>query len=250
MRRNQLVMEHARITHAEKNINDPERWVSVVFGSALAAYGLKMRSLGGLVLSAIGGSLVWRGATGHCPIYGGLGISSAEENGRNVSVPYGHGVRVEKAVTINAPVENVYAFWRNFENLPRFMHYLESVTTSEEGTKSHWVAKAPAGTTVAWDAELIEDRPNELIRWRSLDGSQVETTGSVEFRAAPQARGTEVHVDLTYNPPGGRWGATLASLFGRSGEQEVREDLRRFKRFLETGELPTTKGQPHGKCML
>jgi len=120
-------MEHAAITHQEKNVNDPERWVSVIAGSALAAYGLKMRTIPGLVLSALGGALVWRGATGHCMVYEALGVSSVAEDGRQVSVPYGHGVRVEKSVTINAPVENVYAFWRNLENLPRFMHNLEKV---------------------------------------------------------------------------------------------------------------------------
>ena len=239
-------MEHARITHAEKNINDPERWVSVVVGSALAAYGLKMRSLGGLVLSAIGGSLVWRGATGHCLIYETLGVSSAEENGRNVSVPYGHGVRVEKAVTINAPVEQVYAFWRNFENLPRFMHNLESVEV-HDSKRSRWVAKGPAGTKVDWEAEIINEIPNELIGWRSTEGSRVDNAGSVHFTDVGYGRGTEVKVVLRYDPPAGVVGAAVSKILGEDPAANVREDLRRLKMLIETGELATIDGQPSGK---
>ena len=154
----------------ERNVNDPERWVSVIFGSALTAYGLKKRSIGGLVLSALGGALVWRGASGFCFVYDSLGMSSAPEGNDDsqVSVPYGKGVRVEKAVTVSATPQQAYAFWRNFENLPRFMHNLEAVEV-HDGKRSHWTAKGPAGTTVDWEAEIINEIPNELIGWRSVD---------------------------------------------------------------------------------
>ena len=231
----------------EKNVNDPERWVSVVFGSALAAYGLKMRSIGGLVLGAVGGALVWRGATGHCIVYESLGISSAgeEDDGRNVSVPYGKGVRVEKAVTINAPPEQVYAFWRNFENLPRFMHNLESVTVRDD-THSQWVAKGPAGTKASWEAEIINEIPNELIGWRSIEGSKVDNAGSVHFKRDGD-RGTEVKVVLRYDPPAGVLGATVSKLLGEDPARNVQEDLRRLKILLETGEIATIEGQPAGR---
>ncbi|MGZ8780525.1 MAG: SRPBCC family protein [Thermoanaerobaculia bacterium] len=230
----------------EKNVNDPERWVSVVFGGALAAYGLKMRSIGGLVLGTIGGALVFRGATGYCPVYGGLGISSArEDNDSNVSVPYGKGVRVEEAVTINAPPEQIYAFWRNFENLPRFMHNLESVSV-HEGGRSHWVAKGPAGTKVDWEAEIINEIPNELIGWRSVNGSQVDNAGSVHFTSAGD-RGTEVKVVLRYDPPAGVLGAAVSKILGEDPAMNVQEDLRRLKMLIETGEIATIEGQPAGR---
>ncbi|HET8773741.1 MAG TPA: SRPBCC family protein [Thermoanaerobaculia bacterium] len=219
-------------SRTEKNVNDPERWVSVLFGSALAAYGLKMRSLGGLVLGAIGGTLVWRGATGHCFVYDGLGISSVRDgNGSNVSVPYGKGVRVEESVTIDASPEAVYTFWRNFENLPRFMHNLESVTV-HDGARSRWVAKGPAGTNVGWEAEIINEIPNELIGWRSIDGSKVDNAGSVHFTRVSDG-GTEVKVVLRYDPPAGVLGATISKILGEDPAVNVQEDLGRLKTILE-----------------
>jgi uncharacterized membrane protein len=228
-----------------KNVNDPERWVSVIFGSALAAYGLKKRSIGGLVLSAVGGTLVWRGATGNCPIYSGLGVSTISEDDGNVSVAYGRGVRVEKSVTVNAPPEQLYAFWRNFTNLPRFMHNLEAVEVRDE-KRSHWTAKGPAGKTVDWEAEIINEIPNELIGWRSVDGSQIDNAGSVHFDAVP-GRGTEVKVVLRYDPPAGRFGATISRLLGEDPAVNVQEDLRRFKMLVETGEIATIEGQSTGR---
>ena len=223
--------EHA-FSRSEKNVNDPERWVSVVIGGALAAYGLKMRSIPGMVLGAIGGALIWRGATGHCIVYEGLGISSVSEgNGSNVSVPYGKGVRVEESVTVDAPPEQVYAFWRDFENLPRFMHNLESVTV-HDGTRSRWVAKGPAGTKVDWEAEIINEIPNELIGWRSVDGGKVDNAGSVHFQRATDG-GTEVKVLLRYDPPAGTLGATVSKILGEDPAKNVREDLRRLKTLLE-----------------
>jgi len=239
-------MEHAHITHAEKNVNDPERWVSVVAGSALAAYGLKMRSIPGIVLSALGGALVWRGATGHCPVYEAMGVSSVADDGRQVSIPYGHGVRVEKSVTINAPVENVYAFWRNLENLPRFMHNLEKVEV-KDATRSHWWAKGPAGTTVDWEAEIINEVPHELIGWRSIDGSRVDNAGSVHFTRLDNGRGTELKVVLRYDPPAGVLGATISRILGEDPAVNVREDLRRLKMLLETGEIATVEGPSSGR---
>jgi uncharacterized membrane protein len=231
----------------DKNVNDPERWVSVIFGAALTAYGLKKRSIGGLVLAGVGGALVWRGATGCCPVYETFGITTAsEDDDSNVSVPYGRGVRVEKAVTINAASEQVYAFWRNFSNLPRFMHNLQSVEVRDD-KRSHWVAKGPAGKDVEWEAEIINEIPNELIGWRSVDGSQVDNAGSVHFKSIPGGRGTEVKVVLRYDPPAGRFGATVSRLLGEDPAMNVQEDLRRLKMLLETGEIATTAGQSTGR---
>jgi uncharacterized membrane protein len=162
--------------------------------------------------------------------------------------PVAKGVRVQRTMTLNCTRDEAFAFWRNFANLPRFMFYLDSVEVQEGGRRSHWVAKGPGGAQVSWDAEMTEEQPGELIAWQSLPGSMVETAGRVEFRDAPANRGTEVCVQMIYNPPGGQWGDTVARLFGRSGEQEIREDLRRFKQLMETGEVATTHGQPKGTC--
>ncbi len=148
----------------------------------------------------------------------------------------GQGLDVRHAITVNRPVEAIYQYWRNFENLPRFMRHLETVAIIDE-RRSHWVAKGPAGMRVEWEAELVTDRPNEQIAWRSLEGSSVTNAGSVRFRSAPGGRGTEVRVDLQYAPPGGKLGAAVASLFGAEPAQQVIDDLRRFKQVMETGEV-------------
>jgi uncharacterized membrane protein len=224
-----------------------ERWLSVIAGSALAAYGLKRRSIAGLAVAAVGGALVHRGATGHCMVYESLGVSTAgEHQGQQVSVPYGKGIRVEKAMTINASPERLYAFWRNFENLPRFMKNLESVNVVDS-KRSHWVADGPMGIKAEWEAEIINEVPNELIGWRSVEGSRVDNAGSVHFTPAPGGRGTEVKIVLRYDPPGGVFGAAVAKIFGEDPDHQVQEDLRRFKQLIETGEIATIDGQPTGR---
>lgn len=231
-------MEENVFSKAEKNVNEPERWISVVAGSALAAYGLKLRSIPGLVLSALGGVLVWRGATGHCPVYETLGFSTSNGNDRQVSVPYGRGVRVEKSVTVNASPEELYRFWRNFENLPRFMHNLEKVEVRDD-KRSHWWTKGPAGSTMDWEAEIINEIPNELIGWRSVDSNKVDNAGSVHFTPSTGGRGTEVKVVLRYDPPAGVLGAAVSKILGEDPAMNVQEDLRRLKMLVETGEIAT-----------
>jgi len=238
-------MSHALSISMERaeniqNVSSPERWLSVVAGSALAAYGLTRRSVAGLIIAGAGGALAWRGATGHCMVYEALGISTngADDEGRQVSVPYGAGVPVEKSVTINAAPDDLYRFWRNFENLPRFMSHLKSVKVIDD-KRSHWVAKGPAGKDVEWDGEIINELPNALIGWRSVDGSQIRNAGSVHF--TPSTRGTEVKVVLRYDPPAGLIGAAIAKLFGKDPAHEVQEDLRQFKQLIETGASSATK---------
>lgn len=157
------------------------------------------------------------------------------------------GVQLRYAVTINKPAAELYAAWRKFENLPQWMRHLESVRETGEKT-THWVAKGPAGMTVEWDAETVADVADHRIAWRSQEGSQVDTAGSVEFVAAPGNRGTEIRIELTYNPPGGRMGAAIAALFGSAPEQEIQEDLRRFKSTMETGEVPRADERVRGRC--
>jgi uncharacterized membrane protein len=145
-------------------------------------------------------------------------------------------IRTKRSITIHKSPEEVYAFWRNFENLPQFMRHLESVTVSGNG-RSHWKAKAPAGQSVEWDATTTADRPNELISWRSDEGAPVYNAGTVRFERAPGGRGTEVRVDLEYDPPFGKLGSKVAMLFREEPGQQVQDDLRHLKQVMETGDI-------------
>lgn len=165
---------------------------------------------------------------------------SRDHGASNVALP----VRVSLA--INRSPEELYRYWHEFENLPRFMTHLESVRVTGDG-RSHWVAKGPAGTTVEWDAEITADWPNEEITWHTLEGADVDHAGSIRFEA-DGARGTIVTVEMQYNPPAGRLGATVVALFGEEPNQTVKADLRRFKQIMETGEVVTTEGQPAGRA--
>jgi uncharacterized membrane protein len=147
------------------------------------------------------------------------------------SLPRDRAIRIETGILVNLPAAQCYGFWRDLENLPRFMSHLESVKQNDG--RSHWVAKGPAGTTVEWDAEIINDEPEHLIAWRSLDGADVDSTGSVHFEPTPGGRGTIVRVKMNYRPPAGIVGATMAELLGENPEREVSEDMRRFKRLVE-----------------
>ena len=219
------------------NVGEAERWASIFGGAALVAAGLKKGSVPGLAVSALGGGLLWRGLTGHCSVYGAMKVNTAGAASK--------GLHVKKGVTINKPAEELYRFWRNFENLPQFMNHLEAVTVQDE-LHSHWVAKGPAGKSVEWDAEIINEVEGELISWRSLENADVENAGTVNFKAAPEGRGTEVTVTLQYLPPGGVVGAKLALLLGEEPSMQIEDDLTRFKRLMETGEIATTEGQSKG----
>ena len=157
------------------------------------------------------------------------------------------GGRVNKTIIINRSPQELYSYWRNFQNFPRFMDYLESVQITGE-RRSHWIAKGPAGKRVEWDAEITADEPNELIAWRSLEGSDVEHSGSVRFRPARGGRGTFLRVELEYRPPAGMVGVAVAKVFGRAPDQEIHESLLRLKQLMEAGEIITTDGQPAGRA--
>jgi uncharacterized membrane protein len=232
------------------NVNRTERTISTVTGGALALAGLRMRSLPGLLMAALGGGLVYRGVSGHCPAYSALGIDTSvpdDEDGASPEEYFERGIHVEQSMTVERTPWDLYAFWRNFENLAKFMKHVESVTVIDE-KRSHWVVRAPAGAIVEWDAEIINDEPNALIAWRSLANASVDNAGSVRFVPGPEGRGTEVRVVIDYIPPAGRLGNFIATLFGKNPSHQIREDLRRFKRLMETREVPTTEGQPTGTC--
>jgi uncharacterized membrane protein len=249
-------MQGAQGEHPYTNVGQTERWVTgaagglaVLAGVAAFAAPKRPHSIGGSTLVAVGGAMLYRAFSGHCPAYSAMGIDTAQgQGGARPEEYFNRGIHVEQAFTINASPQELYAFWKNFENLPSFMRHLESVTKIDE-KRSHWVACGPAGYRVEWDAEIINDEPNELIAWRSLGNADVDNAGSVRFLPAPGDRGTQVKVVIDYIPPAGRVGAGIAKLFGKDPKTQVREDLRRFRQIVELGEVVTNEGQPRGTCM-
>lgn len=227
------------------NVGGIERLACAITGGALAAYGFRRRSVGGLFLTLAGAALLHRGSSGHCNSYKALGINTARS--RRHDAPVARDVHIEKSINIDKSPEELYRFWRQFENLPRFMKHLESVSSSGLN-RWHWVAKGPAGTKVEWDAEVYNEKPNELIAWRSLEGADITNAGSVHFEPASNRRGTIIKVVLNYNAPGGKVSALLAKVFGQEPGQMIEEDLRRLKQVLETGEVATIEGQPSGRA--
>jgi len=228
------------------NVGKAERVVSGVAAAALAVAGLRRHRLRPLLLP-LAGSLLSRAVTGRCAVNRALGRNSAR-GGRVspvASVRRGEGIKVEKSVIVNRPAHEVYRFWRNFENLPRFMDHLESVTVIDE-TRSHWIAKAPAGGRVEWDAVIHNEIENELIAWRSLDGADVNNAGSVHFTPVSEGQ-TEVRIVLSYEPPVGKLGAVVAKLLGEEPSQQVEEDLRRFKQVVDAAELHPNSRYPAGQ---
>ncbi len=232
------------------NVANPERIGSVALGAALVAYGLKQRDAKGLLAALVGGAFVQRGATGHCAVYDALGVSTGESDavlgahrddvtGAAATVNARKAVKVDRTVTIARPRHDLYAFWRDFANLPQFMEHLESVRV-DSPTRSHWKAKAPAGSSVEWEAEIVNDVPDEIIAWKSVGDADVANAGAVNFSDAPGDRGTIVKVTLDYEPPGGKVGALVARLFGEDPDRQVREDLRKFKQLMETGAITTS----------
>lgn len=220
-------------TPQDKQNQDPEvgRWASLIGGGAMVLMGLRQRSLRGALTAIAGGTLAYKAATDKGGIQEALGMDKT--------------IKVEKTVTINKPADELYRFWRKLDNLPHFMKHLKSVTVIDD-KRSHWVASAPMGASVEWDADIIEERENEFISWASAEGADVDNSGFVRFKKAPGDRGTEVKVVMEYAPPGGAVASAIAKLFGEEPEQQIGDELRRFKMLMEAGEIATTEGQPKG----
>ncbi len=218
------------------SMSDIERLSSLIGGGAMVLYGLSKGSLRGALMAIAGGGLVYHGVAGQK----GLKETVQETTGMTDSI------KVEKTVTINKSPEELYQFWHNFENLPHFMKHLNYVRVIDE-KRSHWIARAPLGASVEWDADIINDQENKLIAWASVEGAEVDNSGFVRFTPAPNGHGTEVKVVMEYSPPAGAVGAALAKLFGEEPEQQIGDDLRRFKMIMEAGEIATTEGQPSGR---
>jgi uncharacterized membrane protein len=201
---------------------------------------------GGLALAVAGGAI---GLAAIQYYRRSQGKKAEEGHSPVASIGHGEGNKVVRIVTINKPAAELYRYWHDFENLPRFMYHLEAVEDLGGG-RSRWRAKAPAGATIQWEATIINDVENELLAWQSVEDSEVANAGSVRFTPAPGGRGTEVKVTLSYNPPAGKLGALVAGLFGEGPSRQVADDLRRFKQIMEAGEVPTNERRPAGSSPL
>ena len=231
------------------NLSPAERGVSITLGAALLAFALaQRRARTGAPLGLLGAYVAFRGISGHCALYEALDLAGDEAYPEDDRLSAGRhrDASVDVALTIARPVDDVYAFWRRLENLPRFLHSVHKVTEIDE-TRSRWEADVPEVGHVSWDAEILEDRPGELIAWRSLRGSEVHHSGAVSFRPAPGGRGTEVRLEMEPFSRGGRLSRLLARMVGWGTGRAVEEDLRRLKQILEAGEAPTVEGQPSGR---
>lgn len=223
------------------NVGQTERTVSLVSGAALTTFGvilaLARRNPVGALVALLGGGMLYRAATGHSPTFQTLGVNTAvKTNKDNVSVPHEQGVHVTSTVTINHPVEDLYRFWRNLENLPRIMSQLESVEVLND-KRSRWTAKGPAGMSVSWESEIINEVENEVIGWRSLENSQIANAGAVRFTPSANGQQTEVKIEMEYVPPAGNVGVAVAKLFNQDPQQQTDDDLRRFKQHVESGTI-------------
>jgi uncharacterized membrane protein len=226
------------------NVGRTERLISGVAGAALIGYGVGKRRFRALLLP-LGVGLIRRAVTGRCEVNRAIGRNSARGEGRSAaiaSLEQGQGTRIEQAVVISRPRDELFHFWRQLDNLPRFMDNLESVTVLDD-RRSHWVAKGPVGTRVEWDAEIHNEVEDEIIAWRSLPGSEVDQAGSVHFTPA-HGGGTEVRVVMRYSPPAGKAGDALAHLLGDDPERQVADDLRRFKQVMEVNEAASFTSGP------
>jgi uncharacterized membrane protein len=222
------------------DLGGKERMFSVLGGAVLALYGLRRIRLSGVLLTGLGGALIYRGVTGNSRLSRAFGIGRSTT--MTGEIRGNRGVKIEREVTVHAPADTLYRIWRNFENLPRFMSHLERVRTLND-RRSRWTVKTPAGVgaPLEWDAEIINERPGELIAWQSVGDAAVDHAGSVRFERGRDGS-TVVHVELQYDPPAGELGHAVAKLFGQDAGSQIETDLQEFKRAVEAGEITAGGG--------
>lgn len=229
----QIITHHKHAT----NITGMERWLSGFFGGMAITIGIERRGIPGAAMAALGAEMIRRGLTGHSYAYESLGIRTAPlgQGAETTAVPYELGIRVDQSIVVNRPRAEVFRFWRHLENLARFMENVYSVREID-GRRSHWIVRGPAGRRAEWDAVVHNEIPNELIAWRTLPGAGVDHAGSVWFKDAARG-GTEIVVELQYNPPAGTLGAALAALWGQEPGMQIEKDLRHLKQMLESSDF-------------
>ncbi len=224
-----------RLSHRRVNVSDTERIVTGIGGLLLAVSGLRHGGISGLLGAIAGGALVARATTGHCPAYARLGSSASERRLAERSGWHTAAVTRE-SIVIRRPREALYAFWRDFRNLSRVMSHVERIDVLDS-QRSHWVASLPMGKTLEWDSRITDDRPNERIAWESTENAELHNSGWVRFRDAPDGLGTEVLVQLAYEPPGGELGRSLVKLWPDAPGALLKHDLNELRRSIESGEL-------------
>ncbi|MEZ4728225.1 MAG: SRPBCC family protein [Caldilineaceae bacterium] len=249
----------------QTNMSQMERQISMALGTLFVLHAVTRRSSASLITAPLGAYLFWRGQSGRSLLYEALNINTAQQSGWQQNRQWqGNGgvqqipiqqqydqqqsnrIEIKRAVTIDKPAQELYNYWRKLENLPNFMHHLEQV--EQTGDKSfHWKAKIAGGIPVEWDAEIVEDLPGQRIAWRTKPDAQVQQQGVVTFKPATGERGTVVEVDIHYSPPGGIIGEAFGRMLNGVTAQQVKDDIRRFKNLMETGEVPTVEGQPSGR---
>jgi uncharacterized membrane protein len=227
------------MTHSsrEKNVGENERVISAIAGTTLLSFGLKRRSLGGLVVAAAGGELLYRALSGHCQMYQWLGKNTADaESGR-----------LQSTITIGKSAEDLHRLWRDPASLSKILGHFVDVEARGDN-RLHWKLHAPMGNELEWDAEIVDERPGESLRWRSCEGAPLPNDGEVHFRQAAQERGTEVRLAMHFEPPGGALGKSAMAALGPAPKLIASHALRRFKSLAETGEIPTLRHNPSGRA--
>ncbi len=239
--------EEAHRPSTSINVGDAERWASAIGGGLFVAYGVKRGTFGGLALAALGGGLLYRATTGHCHAYDALNIDTSGKHRSPDDQHIHDGRLIKHSVTISRSPEDLYAFWRDENNAPKFMEGITAAKKTGEKT-SHWVASGPFGKSTEWDAEIIADEPNRMFAWKTLPGALVPHAGTVKFGPSTGGRGTVVTLELNYEAPGGIFGEAAAKLTGMDPNSISRENLRHFKQLMEAGEVTTIEGQPSGRA--
>ena len=218
------------------NVGSSERFFSTLLGGLLTVYGLRRRGRAGFGMALVGGKLLYRGTTGHCLAYRALGISTSSDEaiaGEPAQVDHDLAVEVRRSIEIARPRAELFAIWRDFSKLPHFMTHLERVDVLSH-SRSHWVTKGPAGSSVEWDAEIVGEKENAWIAWQTIEPAQVPNNGTVMFRDAPSGN-TEIFVTIEAQPPAGKLGDLVARVFGKSPDRQVRMALERFREMAEGG---------------
>ncbi|TKC10943.1 DUF2892 domain-containing protein [Pedobacter polaris] len=219
----------------EKNIDTGERALSLIMDSYLLYKSLKSitrHPLIGIQGAAASGLLIYRGATGVCPVYKKLDIDTTDPQAINIS----------ETITVNASREKVYAFWRELSNLPKFMQHLKEVTETSD-TESHWIANTPGNLIpLSWNAEITHEETGSYLGWQSTEGSMVENAGKVEFTDTLNSIGTQLHIEINYFPPAGSVGRGIASLFNGMFEKMIRADIQNFKAYAEQADFRAYAG--------
>ncbi len=172
-----------------------------------------------------------------------MGTSGEVSPANHLHQPSGDTL-VARAVTINRPRDELYAFWRDFSNLAPLMENIERIEVKDD-RRSHWVVKGPAGKDLEWDSIVTDDEPGRRIAWKADEGADIKNSGWIEFRDGPTGRGTEIHALIEYDAPGGQLGRLIAKALQREPNTQARRELRRFKQLMETGEITSSEG-PRG----